>query len=103
MHIAARSTDPITSHEAAHHMATSGKQAFQQGVTLAAVQKWPGLTSLELAGASNQCRFMLARRLPEAEELNLVYRGPARKCDVSGRKAATWYAVKPGQQMVLVA
>lgn len=84
-------------------MVSSGKQAFQQGVAVAAATKWPGLTSLELAKASKQCRFMLARRLPEAEAINLVYRGPSRTCDISGRKAATWYPVEPNQQLRLVA
>lgn len=84
-------------------MAESGKQAFQQNLALLAVKACPGHTSLEIAQMKSQCRFMLARRLPEIEEQNLVYRGPSRKCDVSGRRAATWYAVEPGQQMVLVA
>lgn len=100
---AARSQDPATSHEAADYMAESGKQAFQQNVAFLAVKAYPGHTSLEIAQEKHQCQFMLARRLPECEEQNLVYRGPARKCTVSGRKAATWYPVEPGQQLELVA
>lgn len=103
MHVAARNTDPITSHEAAAHMAESGKQAFQQNLALLAVKACPGHASLEIAKLRGQCRLVLARRLPEIEEQNLVYRGPSRKCDVSGRRAATWYPVEPGMQMVLFA
>lgn len=84
-------------------MVDSGKQAFQQSLAVIAVKACPGHTSLEIARMKNQCRFMLARRLPECEEQGLVYRGPSRKCDVSGRRAATWYPVEPGQQLVLVA
>lgn len=82
---AARNTDPTTSHEAADYMAESGKQAFQQNLAVLAVKAYPGHTSLEIAQAKRQCRFMLARRLPECEERGLVCRGPARKCAVSGR------------------
>lgn len=103
MYVAARTTDPDTSHEAAEHMAESGKQAFQQNLAVLAVRAYPGHTSLEIAEAKHQCRFMLARRLPECEKLGLVYRGPARQCRESGRKAATWHPVEPGQQLVLVA
>lgn len=98
----ARTTDPDTSHEAATHMTVSGKRALQMGIAVVAVTARPGLTSLELAKASKQCRFMLARRLPEAEEQNKVYRGPVRQCRESGRRAATWYPVEPNQQLELV-
>ena len=87
----ARSTDPDTSHLAAQHVVQSGVRAHQQHKALAAVRAFPGLTSLELAQAARCCRFQLARRLPELERDDLVTRGEARTCGVSGRKAATWH------------
>jgi hypothetical protein len=84
-------------------MTASGKQAYQQKLAAAAVGKWPGRTSLELSKVSGQCRWMLARRLPEIEEQGIVYRGPTRRCEGSGRRAATWFPVEPNQQLALIA
>ena len=92
----ARSTDPQTSHDAARHIVSSGQQALQQNQALDAVRCHPGLTSNELAQASGFDRYMLARRLPELCDHDRVVRGDARKCDVSGRSAATWWPVTPG-------
>lgn len=101
--IAARNTDPITSHQADEHMTLSGRKALQQRIAVAAVEAHPGLTSLELGHRTKQCRFMLARRLPECEEALLVRRGPARTCTVSHRQATTWYPAGVPLQMELCA
>ncbi|MEN4951887.1 winged helix-turn-helix domain-containing protein [Stenotrophomonas sp. TWI819] len=92
----ARATDPSTSHEAAGYVVSSGLQTQQQACALAAVRQHPGLTSAELSQASGLDRFMLARRLPELLEAELVCHGEARKCAVSGRRAMTWDLVSAG-------
>ena len=97
----ARATDPGTSHEAARHVVSSGLQADQQAVALAAVKLAPGLTSNELASQTVLDRYMLARRLPELEEAGMVWRGPKKPCEVSGRSACTWWPVAPRQNFEL--
>lgn len=87
---AARNSDPLTSHMAAQHMNHTGARAKQQQEVLAAVRKHPGMTSSELAQATGVDRYMLARRLPELAPA--VVKGEARKCQVSGRQAVTWWA-----------
>jgi hypothetical protein len=44
-----RRTDPETSHEAAGAIKANGRLASHQGIVLAAVRAFPGLTSAELA------------------------------------------------------
>lgn len=97
----ARSTDISTSHEAAAHVVSSGLQAIQQDRTAAAVKLHPGLTSMELAKATGNDRYMLARRLPELMENGRVWRGPKKPCPVSGRSACTWWPVAPGDNLPL--
>lgn len=97
MHIetpAARSTDPITSHEAAQSHTRSGARRGEQAVAIAAVRAQPGQTSLELAEICGLDRYMLARRLPECETAGEVHRGEIRRCCASGRKALTWWPGK---------
>lgn len=92
----ARSTDPETSHDAARHIVASGAQALQQNQALDAVACHPGLTSNELARATGLDRYMLARRLPELCDRDLVVAKDQRKCNVSGRTAYTWWPVVTG-------
>ena len=61
---------------------------------LDAVACHPGLTSNELARATGLDRYMLARRLPELCDHDRVVRGDPRRCEVSGRKAATWWPAR---------
>jgi hypothetical protein len=44
---AARNTDPVTSHEAAEHHTRTGKRAYQQSLTVAAVRAFPGKTGFQ--------------------------------------------------------
>lgn len=97
----ARSTDIGTSHEAAAHLVSSGKHTQQQDITATAVRLHPGLTSFELAHATGECRYMLARRLPELLEDGRAWRGPKKPCAVSGRSACTWWPVPPGETLAL--
>jgi len=87
---ASRSTDPKTSHLAEDEINTSGARATQQRQVLAYVQRWPGLTSRELAAKANTDRYILARRLPELEPIH-VRKGDARRCGITQRQAVTWY------------
>lgn len=98
---AARSTDPGTSHEAAAHHTKTGARARQQALAVAAVEQYPGLTSLELALRTSMDRYVLARRLPECEDALAVRRGQERKCSVSGRTAITWWPPGAEEQMRL--
>jgi hypothetical protein len=97
----ARSTDISTSHESAAHVVASGLQAFQQERAASAVKLHPGMTSMELAQATGQCRYMLARRLPELLEDGRAWRGPKKPCPISGRSACTWWPVAPGENLAL--
>lgn len=87
---AARRTDPESSHQAAEIHTLSGKRAHQQDQAAAAVRKFPGRTSFELATCTDLDRYMLARRLPECETAGRVRRGAQRACSVTGRLAMEW-------------
>lgn len=87
----ARNTDPATSRDAAAELVASGRQALQQQEVLAAVRARPGLTSAELAQASDLDRYAVARRLPELERRGLVRRDGPRPCAVMSRMALTWW------------
>ncbi len=89
---AARNTDPITSHIAAEETETSGRRAVQMMKAVEAVKQYPGHTSAELARVTGLDCTMLARRLPDARELNFIKNGADhRKCEVTGNKCLTWY------------
>lgn len=88
---AARRTDPSTSHEAAQAITKEGTRAAQQALAIAAVRAFPGRTSFELAMKTDQCRFQLARRLPECVTAGAVRKGEPKVCSVTGRSALTWW------------
>ena len=83
-----RRTDPITSHEAADAIKASGELGRQQLSVLAAVKRWPGLTSLELGARMDINRWAVARRLPKLEPVH-VHKGEPRL--VNGRRHVTWW------------
>lgn len=104
----ARASDPATSHEAAAKAERSGKIEANRKLILAAVWKYPGLTSEELAGVTGLDRVEVARRMSELEGTAkvkpgsppfpaLISRGPARKPKRAGGKTGnpgvTWYPV----------
>lgn len=90
---AARMTDPETSHAAEQEINRTGTRATQQHQVLAAVRRYPGRTSAELARLVGLDRYMVAKRLPELEPLH-VQRGPKRQCAANHRPALTWSAVE---------
>jgi len=85
-----RSTDPETSHDAAWHVVK--RLGEIQRWVLKIVEEWPGSTASELADAKGiGDPRQINRRLPELEEQGRVRRGEARECQITGRKAATWF------------
>lgn len=85
----ARTTDPQSSVIAALENARHRKaQVFD---VVKALEMFNGSTSAELAQKSGIDRYMVARRLPDAERRGLVYRCGTRKCEVSGKHAVTWF------------
>lgn len=94
---AAATGDPVTSFEAARELERSGERKRQVQEAAAAVRRFPGMTSLELAGVTGIDRHRLGRRLPDAEKLGLVRQGEARPCAMAGgrRRAVTWWPADP--------
>ena len=88
---ASRSADPYSSHDAEQHINKSGVRARQQDMTAREVQRYPGLTALELSKECGLCRYMLGKRLTECVTDKTVVVGTIRKCSISGRLAQTWY------------
>jgi len=85
-----RTTDPDTSADAARHI--TGRLGDIQRWVLNIVKEWPGCTASELADAKGVGDIrQINRRLPELEALGRVRRGEARDCQITGRKAATWF------------
>ena len=88
---AARRTDPATSHAAAAEVTRTGVRGHQQRQVAAAVREWPGRTAAELAKLASMDRYAVSRRLPECVTAGGVLRGEARRCEVNGRDAQTWW------------
>ena len=86
--------DPGTSASAGSQITRSGKREGQCLAALALVKKYPGCTSLELARKGGTLdRYCLARRLPELEHGELVYKSGVKICGISGKSASTWRAL----------
>lgn len=83
----ARATDPESSHAAADRMETSGALSKQREIALRAVIAHPGYTSKEIAAASGLDRYMLARRLPELQELGYLRR------DKTKARGVRWWPI----------
>lgn len=95
----ARRTDPTTSRQAAARANVSGIASVQREKVFAMVCATPGLTSAELAERHTADRTMVARRLPELRERELVaenrdVRGMTRICNVSKTAALTWWPIR---------
>lgn len=86
----ARTTDPITSHQAARDAERRGVAAAHRLLCLAAVRREPGLTAAEIATRVGLERHKPSRRLPELRDDGLVINGPSRLCSVQGRPSITW-------------
>ncbi len=88
---AAKSGDPETSHLAADAVTKSGARQAQVVRVVAMVQETNGLTSRELASKHGEDRYMVGRRMSEAETAREVERGPVRICAIGKCKAVTWW------------
>lgn len=87
---AARNTDPVTSHIAADSVTRSGVRLTQQKAIAAALKKFPGNTSRELAELIGANRYVVARRLPEIEGIKSK-RGEKRECRICRSQCITWW------------
>lgn len=95
----ARSSDPESSHRAANEITASGRRQQQIAMVIDMVRKFPGMTSMELAGMTGEDRYVLARRLPEAVTAGAIAKGQQRPCSVTGKLALTWWPVDPGMKV----
>ena len=59
-----------------------------------ALQEYVNVAKMDPPTARELCKFFDLdggwKRLPELEKENLVHRGPARACKISGKTANTW-------------
>lgn len=91
----ARRGDPETSKQAGREIipAINALRAW----AAECVRVAPGKTQRELgAEFCPDDPRRIGRRLNECEEIGLVRRGPARKCSISGKRAATWWPPESG-------
>lgn len=88
----ARKTDPITSHEAADDLQSSGQHTSQKSLVYKALRMHPNLTSAELANACRLDRYLVARRLPDLKKDGHVIVVRHRKCMMTGKLAQVWRA-----------
>lgn len=87
----ARNTDPVTSHQAAHHMRESGKQGAQLDEVLRLVTAHPHCTAFELTDYTELDRYQIQRRLSDLADMGKVKASATgRRCSKSGRNACTW-------------
>ncbi len=90
-----RRTDPVTSHEAADAIKASGELGRQQLAVLEALRRWPGSTSLELAGRMGVGRHVTGRRLPDLAPIH-ARQGDPKKGEyrvINGRRHVQWWPV----------
>ena len=98
----ARTTDDVTSHEAAARLVASGAMGTQCALVLVKLRLYPGSTSAELAdldeGDDALDRHLVARRLPNLRDQGLVRKGAPRKCQVGYGRAMTWWPIYQSKQ-----
>ena len=88
----ARAADPLTSHQAADHMAKSGRLGQMMARTLHLLREYPGRTAAELERIACVADGRYRKRLNDLRLAGRARKGDSRKCRVTGRKAATWTA-----------
>lgn len=97
----ARATDADGSHEAAALLVRSGRHAAQKDRTEAAVKRYPGMTSMQLARVTGLDRHMVARRLPDLMKEGRAFRGGKTVCPISNITVCTWWPVAQGDNFTL--
>jgi len=87
----AANDDPLSSKLAAGQVEKSGLRRHQIEKVVNALRLHPDTTTMELSHGSGLDRYMIARRMSEAESLNLVVRCEKMKvCSISKKLAQTW-------------
>lgn len=100
----ARSTDPVTSVQAAENHVKSGKAKTGLISAAWAVSQWEGKTAVELSVLLRAAydrgetpsdvipltRAQMSRRLPDCREAGHVHNGENRVCTVNGTNMQTW-------------
>lgn len=88
---AARRNDIESSYAAASEITKSGVRRAQMDRVVAMVKSTNGMTSRELSVLHGADRYMIGRRLSEAETAQEIEKGPIRICAQGDRKAVTWW------------
>lgn len=90
----ARISDARSSHEAAAEMERTGRAKAQAERVLAAVRRYPGSTSAELAKSAHIERYAVGRRLSELVKQGAVVcvaiTDDTMPCAVSGKRVVRW-------------
>jgi hypothetical protein len=93
-HPLARNEDPVESYAGAQDAESRLSELRLQ--VLECVLRHPGKTCNEMAVAEKvRDPRLIGRRLNELEKLGYIIRGETRPCEITGRPAAPWLAVKP--------
>ena len=85
-----RTDDPPTSSLAGKQIESSGIAQMQRNRCLEAVTEIPGLTAREIEDLID---IKAHKRLPELRHCGFVVNGPARHCQITGRRAMTWLPI----------
>lgn len=87
----ARRTDPVTSHEAAREVLTTGTAARHEELILAAVRATGGLTSGQLQQQTTLTSEQITRRYGGLNIRGFVEYGKPTRCPVKNRLMLTWW------------
>ena len=85
-----RTDDPLTSVLAGSQIDSSGVAQMQRNRCLEAVTALPGLTAREIEDLID---IKAHKRLPELRQSGFITNGPARHCQITGRRAMTWFPI----------
>ncbi|RMD87034.1 MAG: MarR family transcriptional regulator [Alphaproteobacteria bacterium] len=93
----ARRTDPVTSHQAADRMRTSGAARTHAEKVLAFVRANPGSTGHEIAAGTGLAQVEVIRRLGDLQRSGEVEKRPApegRRCRIKPHsRQSLWFAI----------
>jgi len=96
-----RSTDPLTSSEAAEHIDSTGKRQANKQFALDLLRANPHSTASELDAMVGSGEGKVRKRLGDLREDGLAKTTGTRQCRVTGRNAQTWVAVSDAKQKTL--
>lgn len=88
----ARTTDPHTSHLAAHAVERSGRApSLRDRVLFVVRRRNTGCTAGEIAAELGEQRSEVSKRLPELRDEGLIHDSYPRACAVKGSMMTTWW------------